>query len=60
MIIALGMGTSGSPFPPEDTVLLRQSWNKRSAGEGRDEFMVLPHTSICTQAVRPLVVIKGN
>lgn len=44
MMITTGMETFGSPFYPEDTVVLRQSWNKHSAGEGRDEFMALPHT----------------
>lgn len=42
-MIALGMETFGSPFSPEDTVVLRPSWNKHAAGEGRDEFMTLPH-----------------
>ena len=43
-MIALGVETFGSPFSPEDPFMLRQSWNKHSAGEGRDEFMALPHT----------------
>lgn len=42
-MLALGMETCGSPFSPEDTVVLRLSWNKHAAGEGRGEFMTFPH-----------------
>lgn len=40
-MITLGTETFGSPFSPEDTVVLRPSWNKHAAGEGRNEFMTL-------------------
>lgn len=47
MMIPLGMETLGSPFSPEDIVILRLSWNKHSAG---DEFTTLAHTRCDTFA----------
>lgn len=54
MMIALGMETFGSPFSPEDTVVLRLSWNKHAAGEGRDEFTTFPHMQCGAFAQRQL------
>lgn len=43
-MITLGAETFGSLPSPEDTDLLSPSWNKQSAGKGKDEFLTLPHT----------------
>lgn len=43
-MISLGTKTVGSLFSPEDTAMLRRSWNKHPAGEGRGECMASAHT----------------